>query len=289
MTYKGLIATFSFLFCLMGSIFAQDSERNAKIVTVFNNVTYAQPETKASVGSVLGTLADVLVGNQVSQQHTNYTEAVRASIVRGMSNSRRISLMDGTGMSNAQWYVDATISNVSTTTKKEDYKDDKGKTHTRTYYKATIGVTMHIKNASTNKIIYSPAFNISDYDCSWVESREGAINSALSSLASRVRKYFDIALPLEANIVEGAREKKDKQKEVYIDLGESTKGIYRGLHFGVYTTKTVAGKLAKKLVGKIKIIEVQGEDISLCKVQSGGKEIKAAIDAGEPILVTSLD
>lgn len=289
MSYRRLISAFCMLFCMIGSISAQESERNATVVTVFNNVTAVKGETKASVGSVLGTIADVLVGNQVTQQHSNYEEAVRASLVKGMSQARRISMMDGTGMSNADWYVDATLSNLSTTTKMEDYKDDKGKTHTRTYYKATIGVTLHVKSVQSNKIVCSPAFNISDYDCDWIESREGAINNALSSLARRVTKYFNRTLPLQANIVEGAREKKDKQKEVYIDLGESTKGICQGLHFGVYTTKTVAGKLAKKLVGKIKITEVQGDDVSLCKVQSGGKEIKAAIDAGEPIIVTSID
>lgn len=289
MSYKRLIAIFCFLLSLTGSIWAQDDNRNAKIATVFNNLTYTKGDGKASVGSVLGTIADVLVGGQVTQQHSNYQEAVRANIVKGLSQARRIVLQDGSGMSQATWYVDATVSNISTTTKMEDYKDSKGKTYTRTYYKANVGVTLHVKNAQTNNIVSSPTFNISDYDCSWIETREGAINSALSSLARKITNYFNRTLPLQANIVEGAREKKDKQKEVYIDLGNTTKGICQGLHFGVYTTKTVAGKVAKKLVGKIKITEVQGEDLSLCKVQSGGKEIKAAIDAGEPILVTSLD
>lgn len=153
--------------------------------------------------------------------------------------------------SKAVWYVDGTVSNISTTTKCK--------------------------------------ITSSEYDLAWIETREGAINSALSTLASKVTRYFNRTLPLQANIVEGAHDKKDKQKEVYIDLGESTKGVSAGLHFGVYTTKMVAGKVAKKLIGKIKVAEVQGEELSLCKVQSGGKEIKAAIDTGEELLVTSLD
>ena len=32
-----------------------------------------------------------------------------------------------------------------------------------------------------------------------------------------------------------------------------------------------------------------GDEISLCKVQSGGKDIKAAIDAGEKIVIESTD
>lgn len=82
--------------------------------------------------------------------------------------------------------------------------------------------------------------------------------------------------------------KKDKQKEVYIDLG-SNEGAFEGLHMGVYIVKTVAGREAKSQIGKLKIEAVEGDDISRCKVQSGGKEIKAAIDAGQQLQVTSID
>ena len=89
-------------------------------------------------------------------------------------------------------------------------------------------------------------------------------------------------------MLEGARDKKDKQKEVYIDLG-SKEGAYEGLHMGVYTVKTIAGKEAKKQIGRLKIMEVLGDDISLCKVQSGGKDIKAALDAGETLVIQTTD
>jgi hypothetical protein len=34
---------------------------------------------------------------------------------------------------------------------------------------------------------------------------------------------------------------------------------------------------------------IEGDNISRCKVQSGGKDIKAALDAGEKLVVTSID
>ena len=58
---------------------------------------------------------------------------------------------------------------------------------------------------------------------------------------------------------------------------------------GVYTVKTVAGHEAKSQIGKLKIEAVEGDDISRCKVQSGGKDIKAALDAGEKLKVISID
>jgi hypothetical protein len=111
---------------------------------------------------------------------------------------------------------------------------------------------------------------------------------ALEKLSSTITDYCNKWLPLSANVLEGARDKKDKQKEVYIDLG-SKEGAYEGLHMGVYTVKTIAGKEAKKQIGRLKIMEVLGDDISLCKVQSGGKDIKAALDAGETLVIQTTD
>jgi hypothetical protein len=94
--------------------------------------------------------------------------------------------------------------------------------------------------------------------------------------------------PLQANILEGGATKKDKQKEVYIDLG-SNEGAFEGLHMAVYTIKIIAGREAKSQIGKLKIEAVEGVDISRCKVQSGGKDIKAALDAGQQLQVISID
>lgn len=105
-------------------------------------------------------------------------------------------------------------------------------------------------------------------------------------LVNRISTWLNRTLPLQANIIEGNAVKKDKQKTVYIDLG-NREGAYPGIHFGVYTVKMVAGREARQQIGKLKIESVQGEDISLCKVQSGGKDIKKAIEAGEQLLVIS--
>ena len=52
---------------------------------------------------------------------------------------------------------------------------------------------------------------------------------------------------------------------------------------------SIAGREAKSQIGKLKIEAVEGDDISRCKVQSGGKEIKAALDAGQKLVVMSID
>ena len=275
--------------CMIIGIEAWAQEgRNAKVIIGMNNLSYTKPEDK----STLSKIVDAVLLGEVTKDQSKYQDAVRAAIVKGFSQAHRISVIDGTLSKDeaslpGACYVDGTVSNLSTTTKTEDYKVD-GKTKFRTYYKALIGVTLHIKDAKSDEIIASPAFNLSEWDVSWIETQEGAMMKALEKLSGNVTRYCNHWMPLHANVLEGARDKKDKQKEVYIDLG-SAEGAYKGLHMAVFTVKTVAGKEAKKQIGKLKIEEVEGEDISLCKVQSGGKDIKADLDNGETLVIQTTD
>ena len=271
-----------------GSMGSGGELRNMKVMIGMNNLSYNKPEDKGTLAKVL----DALLTGEVSKDQSKYKDAVRAAIVKGLSQSHRIIAIDGhlskdeVEQPNAL-YIDGTVSNLSTTSKTDNYEVD-GKTRYRTYYKALIGVTLHIKDAKTDEVVASPAFNLSQWDVSWIETQEGAMMKALEKLSSTITDYCNKWLPLSANVLEGARDKKDKQKEVYIDLG-AAEGAYEGLHMGVYTVKTIAGKEAKKQIGRLKIMEVLGDDISLCKVQSGGKDIKAALDAGETLVIQTTD
>ena len=277
--------------CTLLAAHAQDSRNPSFLVGVTNvKNNYAVGKQKATVGSVLGQLTSAVLAGQTTTKLEGYEDEVKAAIVRGLTNTYRLDAIDG-NLSESEaakpgsMYVDATIDNISYTQKTTYYESSK---RTYTYYMGQISVTLHFKDAKTDKVIISPSFRLSEYDCSWMETAEKAVSNALNSLSRNVRSYLDQCYPLRANIVEGAREKKDKQKEVYIDLGNHN-GVYEGLHFGVYLEKQVAGKIAERQIGKLKIIEVQGPDISLCKVQSGGRDIKAAIDAGQNIVVKTME
>ena len=266
------------------------NERNARVVIGMNSLTYTVKKEKT-----LDKVLDVLLTGEVSKDQSKYQDAVRAAILKGMSQSHRVSAIDGElsaeeAARRGSRYIDVTVSTLSTTSKTEkEYLDkEKKKSRTKTYYKALIGITMQVKDAKTDEIHASPTFNVTETDLSWIETEDGAMVKALDRLSYYVNRYFNRWFPLRANVLEGARDKKDKQKEVYIDLG-SAEGAYKGLHMGVYTVKTVAGKEAKKQIGKLKIEDVQGDDISLCKVQSGGRDIKSALDNGETLVIETTD
>ena len=144
-----------------------------------------------------------------------------------------------------------------------------------------------LKDAKTGEILANPSFKGQGTSASSYSTSGKAILDALNGLSNRIAAWLNNYRPIRANIIEGGAAKKDKQKEVYIDLG-SNEGAFEGLHMGVYIVKTVAGREAKSQIGKLKIEAVEGDDISRCKVQSGAKEIKAAIDDGEQLKVISL-
>ena len=272
----------------------QEEDRNTVFKVAIGEFSYTPKQQKENVGSVLGAVGEALLLGKTTQRHDNYNEAVRASIVKGLSGVRRFNAIDGAfqegevkeGMK--ALYVDGTILNVSTTTQIETHTDSKKKTDTTTYYKAIIGVTVNVKDATNDYVVNSQTFNVSDYDLSLVESTEGAINNALKVLSGQITRFYNRYFPLSAFIIERGNEKKDKQQEVYIDLG-GQHGAYSGMHLTVYSVKTIAGRYARKELGKLKIKDVMGDDISLCKVTSGGKNIKAALDEEQMVVAITTD
>lgn len=285
------------MLCLLSLLIVLGAEaqeqRNVIYTTGINELQYTKKESKPTAGEVITEVLSAIVTGETTQDMDKYVDAVQAAVVKGISQARRIKAIDGqlTAEEKDQpntWYVDGTIASISATSKVDTWKDKDKKKHSKTVYKGLVSLTLHFKDAHTDEVLFSPSFNVTASDLSWVESAAGAVSNAINSLPGRITRYLDVNLPLSANIIEGARDKKDKQKEVYIDLG-TAEGGFKGLHFDVYTVKTVAGREAKKKIGRLKVTDVEGEDISLCKVQSGGRDIKTAIDAGEQLLIITTD
>lgn len=241
---------------------------------------------------VLKDVADVLLSGQTTKQQPQYAEAVRASIVNGLSKVILFRPSDGAisqeELSNniPALYVDGTIVNISTVSKTETNKDSKGNKTTHTSYCGIISVTVNLKDAYDGTLINSETFSIYDSDLYWMTSGEKAINNALERLTSKVASFYNQMFPLHASIVEKGEVKKNKQKEVYIDLGAAN-GVYKGQRFDVFLVKTIAGKEAKTIIGRLKIEEVEGDEISLCKVTKGADKIKTALDENQTLLITS--
>ena len=117
---------------------------------------------------------------------------------------------------------------------------------------------------------------------SMVECREYVQNSLWRSAASRLRRAY----PLRGHMLEKGFEKGKKQKlqQFYIDLGTDHR-LFNGSHVDVFTVKRIAGRIARQHIGTGTVIDIEGEDISLCKVNKHGEQIKQAFDRGAEIAV----
>ena len=253
---------------------------------------YTPPTEGSKATSVIKDVAEVLLSGQTTKQQPQYAEAVRASLMNGLSKVILFRPSDGivsqTDISDGtpSFFIDGTIANISIVSRSETKKDSKGNKYTDTSYRSNVSVTVNLKDPADGSVVDSRTFTISDSDLYWMTSGEKAMTNALERLTSKVADYYNHLFPLRASIIERGESKKDKQKEVYIDLGAGD-GVYKGQQFDVFTVKTIAGKEARTIIGRLKIEEVDGDEISLCKVTKGSDKIKTALDEGHNLLIVS--
>lgn len=242
---------------------------------------------KSELGTVVGAVLDVLA-DQTTSEEPGYSDALRASVIMALSNVRRFTVTDGRQVApndETNIIVDGTINYISITRELKLASNKKDKIP---QFYAQIGLTLNMKDAVTNNVINSQVFEVNKTGWSWVNSNDTAIKNALETLRKRVEKYYNIAFPYTARVLERGVEKKDKQKELYIDLG-AAHGLREGTHFTVYVIGSIGGKETRKQIGRLKVKSIEGDEVSLCKVSSGGREIKAAIDAEQKLLIISTD
>ena len=292
---KKILTTLAAILCCAITISAQDvqTNRNRTYRITLGNVQYAHHNEKMSAGDAVGKVLSGVLTGKTEVQATKYEEDVKNAIIKGLSSAHRYRynnglLQLGDVVEEGNLMVDAVITNIQAKSDSRTWKDKDGKTQITTSYKGIVEAMLTLKDAKTGEVVANPTFSGSGMGSSSYSDSDKAVRDAIGRLSNRITDWLNKYSPLQANIIEGAAAKKDKQKEVYIDLG-SSEGAFEGLHMGVYTVKTVAGHEAKSQIGKLKIEAVEGDDISRCKVQSGGKGIKAALYAGEKLKVISID
>lgn len=244
-------------------------------------------QPKSELGTVVGAVLDVLA-DRTTEEQPGYVDAVRASVMMALSNVRRFTVSDGLQVAPNEatsLIVDGTVNYISTT---RELRTHSGKKDKIPEFYAQIGLTLNVKDAASGNVINSQVFEVNKSSWSWFRSTDSAIKDALEGLRKKLVKYYNSIYPYSARILERGTEKKDKQKELYIDLGASH-GLQEGTHLTVYVIGSIGGKETRKQIGRLKVNAVEGDEVSRCKVVSGGKDIKAALDAGEQLQIISTD
>jgi hypothetical protein len=250
---------------------------------IFSDITYNPKEVSKSTTSTILSVGKSLLTHEASAQLGEYADDVRAAVVEGVSMARRLRVVDAE--SAPDFYVDGIITNITTTSKLITPTDKKKAPYTA--YKAQIRVTLNFVNRVDGTIVDSYAFSITEGNSvSWFDTKETALNRALSDLAAEICEHYEHVFPLYAQLEEAGEVKKDKQKEIYINLGSDI-GIVKDDEFMVYVLTTIGTKEARQEIGRIKVSEVMGSEVSRCKVTKGGDKIKAAIDASSHLLIVT--
>ena len=265
---------------------AQD-ENSLKNVSVGELSYTIKEEPKTNLGTVVGAVLDVLA-EQTTTEQPGYVDALRASVIAALGNVRRFVITDALQVepnADTNILLDGVVNYFSTT---RELRTPYGKKDKIPQFYAQISLTLNLKDPATGTVINSQMFEVNRTGWSWYNSSDTAIKEALEGLRKKVEKYYNTAYPYTANILERGVEKKDKQKELYIDLG-AIHGLKTGTHFTVYILGSIGGKETRKQIGRLKVTSIEGDEVSLCKVSSGGKDIKAALDAQQRLLIISTD
>lgn len=238
-----------------------------------------------------------------------WVEGLRNSVIEGIQNMERVILIDvdaqdalrieaqrrsadniSAGEDNemdrlaamnelgAQYIITGQVASMNATWKKNS--DNKG------YYDGAVVYTLKVINPKNGTLIGTKSFKHSGLSGGTGANKEEAITNTLAYAKSGMRDFVDEYFKMEGTILEVNSEKKGKAEEVYINLG-TMHGVKEAQKFTVYTTREIAGRVAKKEIGRLTVKAVEGEDISLCKVQKGGEEVMNAIRNEQPILIIS--
>lgn len=291
MMKKFIFTLVAIICCAISTSYAQE-DRNPIYVIVLENVQYAHSNEKQSTGESVHKIMTALATGKTAEQLPQYEKDVIAGIVQGLSGARRYrfaeEFLPEDSVQEGNVAVDALITNIYGKSETRTSTDKKGNTSVTTTYDVLVEARLTFKDLKTGRVMNTQSFDSRDNLFTSSSSQDQAFRHAINSMIRSITRWLNKQQPLQANVTEGAKVKKDKQKEVNIDLG-SREGAVAGMHFEVYLTKTIEGKETRQKIGKLKIETVEGDNISRCKVQRGAKEIKDALDAGDELKVISID
>ena len=274
--------------------------------------THAQQETTGK----LNVLIDYF--DRPANVPFKYAETVRSAVMEGLHASNRVNIIDidtndalkveadrrdsgvsagdkldrlaMMGQEGADFIIqgvvnDITISETVTT-------DSKGN---KSYsYEPVYAFTLKVIDPKTGKITETQSFKIPNgiFDFSGFTilaySPDEAVTAYSKIIPKKLNKFINAAFPIQGIVLEMADTKGSEVKTLYISVGDAL-GAKKGQKYDVREVRTIAGRESRKTIGEIEVVDVEGDDISLCKVKKGGKEIYKSISGENKVIVTSAE
>ncbi len=163
-------------------------------------------------------------------------------------------------------------------------KNDKGEVT----YTAVVSLTLRAINPQDGQVLKSVSLKAGEPVLGLFgatgKSKDAAFQKAMSEVSAA--SLIEAIAPLHGQILEFEKINKKKVESLYINLG-SEEGVAKGHDFAVMLIRKIGGKESKTRIGTIEVVEVQGPDISLCKVKKGKEEIFNAHEKEQELCVDS--
>lgn len=250
---------------------------NPKVTVYIGDITY-QPMTR---GQKTSNIITGLLNSEISLEDESMVEGAKEALMGSLRDVNRFEVKTGDiapqDLQSGNCLVfSAKIIFCNFTEKLNRNVMDK---------EARIVAYITLTDPSNNRVMYNK--QVTGY--TWLSifnsiaaCREYAQNNLWVDAASSMRRAF----PLRGHMLEKGfmKGKKQKLKEFYIDLGTDHR-IFTGSNVDVFILKHIAGRIARQQIGTGEVIDVEGTDISLCRVRHDGEQIKQAFDRGAEIAV----
>ncbi len=197
---------------------------------------------------------------------SQYADLLRNSIMGAFSKVGFIRLMDGAAATDVEADFSLSIQIGEYVELPIASKNDPNNTIKFNY---KLPFTLKIIRLSDKTVHASKSFAS---DGMGEHSRDEAIEKSIEKSMHKVLQFVNEKLPIEGDLLEITLADGEKAQELYISLG-SANGIQKGQSLVVKGISVIAGRTLLKSLGKIKVIEVGGEDSSRCKVTDGHEKI----------------
>lgn len=213
-----------------------------------------------------------------SQDALKIEQARREEGVDSEGDMERLKVMSQAG---ANFLIQGRITSIVV----EEKKTDDGKP----YYTAVLSYTLKAINPNDGKLVHSQTFKYGGelLNLETSNTADEAVVKACRSAVKAVKPFVDAAFPVFGTVLEIDQEKKDEVKTIYISVGENA-GVIAKDRFSLNILREVAGRKSLKQIGECEVKAVEGEDLSLAEVKKGGKELKAALDAKQTVVLKSI-
>lgn len=157
----------------------------------------------------------------------------------------------------------------------------------RTY--AYLEVNIQLVNHRTGEILWQKKIdrNNDTFSVKFSDPMENCIEYVSGEVTRALNDLYPNQAPRPAicgNILKADEVKKDKAKTVYINLGTAQE-LKKNERLKAYRVFEVAGKTGEEEIGTIQVDKIYGEELALCDVKKGEREILSALEAGETIVI----